>query len=261
MPDEPEQLEGPFVTPYGVDTPISGLPAATVVNPADLIPIVQSGNTLYAPASLFSAVPTGTILDFAGGTAPAGYLLCDGAAVSRTDYSALYAVLGGSSSPWGQGDGTTTFNVPDLRGRTAVGMGLGTGLTDRALGAKGGEEKHALTIAELAAHTHVQNSHNHTQNAHNHTQNAHTHTQVAHSHDVYRTQTTVSGGNVMVPSGTTTNPYATSSETPAINAATAVNIAATATNIAATATNQNTGSNTGHNTMPPFTVVNKIIKA
>jgi hypothetical protein len=64
-------------------------------------------------------------------SARVGCLLCDGSAVSRTTYAALYAALGGASSPWGQGDGTTTFNVPDFRGRAIVGAGAGAGLTAR----------------------------------------------------------------------------------------------------------------------------------
>lgn len=59
--------------------------------------------------------PTGTILPFAGETAPFGYLFCDGSAVSRTDYGALFAVIGTS---YGSGDGSTTFNLPDYRDRT-----------------------------------------------------------------------------------------------------------------------------------------------
>jgi microcystin-dependent protein len=67
-------------------------------------------------------VPTGTILPYAGATAPPGFLLCNGAAVSRTTYAALFAVVAES---FGRGDGANTFNVPDLRGtfaRGAVGV-------------------------------------------------------------------------------------------------------------------------------------------
>lgn len=60
----------------------------------------------------------------------------------------------GNYVPWGKGDGSTTFNVPDLRGRTSIGSGTGSGLTARNLAATGGEETHQLTIGELAAHTH-----------------------------------------------------------------------------------------------------------
>lgn len=58
--------------------------------------------------------PIGTILPFGGTSAPSGYLLCNGAAVSRTTYAALYAVVGNA---FGHGDGSTTFNLPDARGR------------------------------------------------------------------------------------------------------------------------------------------------
>jgi microcystin-dependent protein len=102
-----------------------------------------------------------------GATAPAGYLLCDGAAVSRTTYAALYSALGGASSPWGQGDGSTTFNVPDMRGRAPKGAGQGTGLTNRALGATTGTETHLLTSAEsgVPAHTHGYSGPDNTNNA------------------------------------------------------------------------------------------------
>jgi len=96
-------------------------------------------------------VITGSILPFAAATTPAGYLPCDGAAVSRTTYANLFATIGVA---WGPGDGSTTFNVPDLRGRSPIGDGQGAGLTLRVLGQSGGEEEHALTIAELPSHDH-----------------------------------------------------------------------------------------------------------
>ena len=65
-------------------------------------------------------VPIGSILDFAASTTPANWLVCDGSAVSRTDYGALFAVIG---TTWGAGDGSTTFNVPDLRGRLTIHAG------------------------------------------------------------------------------------------------------------------------------------------
>lgn len=100
-------------------------------------------------------VPIGTILDFAAATAPTGYLVCDGSAVSRTTYAALFAVIG---TTWGAGNGSTTFNVPDLRGRTAIGAGTGTAsdATAHALGSNGGTETHKLTHAQsgVPAHSH-----------------------------------------------------------------------------------------------------------
>lgn len=64
-------------------------------------------------------MPTGSVIPYAGKSAPDGWLLCDGAAVSRTTYADLFAVIG---TTFGSGDGSTTFNLPDLRGRVAVGV-------------------------------------------------------------------------------------------------------------------------------------------
>jgi microcystin-dependent protein len=70
-------------------------------------------------------VPVGTVLTFAGTTAPAGYLLADGSAVSRTTYAALFAAIG---TAWGSGDGASTFHLPDLRGRFLRGVDGGAGV-------------------------------------------------------------------------------------------------------------------------------------
>lgn len=78
-------------------------------------------------------------------------LLCDGRAVSRATYSALFADIG---TAFGAGNGTTTFNLPDMRGRVPGGAGQGVGLTVRAVGANVGEETHTLTVPEMPAHTH-----------------------------------------------------------------------------------------------------------
>lgn len=97
-------------------------------------------------------VPVGTIVAFAGATLPSGWLLCDGSAVSRTTFAALFAVLGGT---WGIGDGLTTFNLPDLQGRVPLGSGAGAGLSPRTITDQGGEETHLLTVAEMPSHRHT----------------------------------------------------------------------------------------------------------
>lgn len=68
-------------------------------------------------------VPTGAILPYGGSSAPSNFLLCDGTAVSRSTYATLFGVIGTS---YGSGNGSTTFNLPDFRGRTTVGAGTGT---------------------------------------------------------------------------------------------------------------------------------------
>jgi microcystin-dependent protein len=93
----------------------------------------------------------GVIQMFAGSTPPAGWLLCDGSAVSRTEYAVLYAAIGDT---WGAGDGSTTFNLPDLRGRAPIGAGHGSGLTNRTLGGNVGSETHTLNANQIPAHTH-----------------------------------------------------------------------------------------------------------
>ena len=65
------------------------------------------------------SLPSGAVQEFAGSTAPEGWLMCDGSAVSRTDYAALYSVIGDT---YGAGDGVDTFNLPDLRGEFVRGL-------------------------------------------------------------------------------------------------------------------------------------------
>lgn len=110
--------------------------------------------------------PAGFIQMYGGSTAPSGWLFCDGSAVSRTTYADLFAIV---STTFGAGDTTTTFNVPDMRGRAPVGVGTGTGggtsgtglptggdaLTARARAAWIGEETHVLTTPEIPSHTHT----------------------------------------------------------------------------------------------------------
>ncbi len=83
------------------------------------------------------------------------WLLCDGSAVSRATFAALFAALNAEGLVYGNGDGATTFNVPDFQGRSPVGSGTGSGLSPRALGATGGEEDHQLITAEMPSHTHT----------------------------------------------------------------------------------------------------------
>lgn len=107
-----------------------------------------------------ASLPAGIVLDFAGSVAPTGYLLCFGQAVSRATYSALFAAIG---TTYGAGDSTTTFNVPDARGRVTAGkddMGgtaasrLTTPVAGATLGATGGAQAHVLVTGEMPAHTH-----------------------------------------------------------------------------------------------------------
>ena len=139
----------------------------------------QGLTQLTGEIKLFASVTASVIqnlgsITYAGGTRYF-WLPCDGSAVSRTVYDDLYDVVGTS---FGDGNGSTTFNVPDFRGRTPVGTGTGTGnnlsdadggseptagsaLTARELGEWGGQETFAIASANLPTHVHAQSEHKH----------------------------------------------------------------------------------------------------
>lgn len=95
----------------------------------------------------------GMVFDWPHASTPAKCLRCDGSAVSRVTYAALFAVIG---TDWGAGDGSTTFNLPPLSGRLRLGEGGGHAVTDT-----GGAETHTLTLAEIPAHAHGVNDAGH----------------------------------------------------------------------------------------------------
>ncbi|MFQ5473714.1 MAG: phage tail protein, partial [Dehalococcoidia bacterium] len=121
------------------------------------VPTEKAVKTYVDANSGGSGVPTGSILAYGSTTAPTGFLKCDGAAVSRATYAALFAIIG---TTFGPGDGSTTFNVPDLNARSPMGAGAETGLTTRTIGNKLG--------AETNTHNHSGGAHTHTIPDHNH---------------------------------------------------------------------------------------------
>lgn len=97
--------------------------------------------------ALKELLPIGELIDIAyDGTPDGPYLHCDGSAISRATYAALFAKLG---TTWGVGDGSTTFNIPDGRGRVRMGAGTGSGLTARTVGDSIGSESYSIS------HTHT----------------------------------------------------------------------------------------------------------
>lgn len=94
--------------------------------------------------------PIGAVMQWFSDVAPANWLLLNGQAVSRTDYSELFALYG---TTFGSGDGSTTFNLPDMRKRVPVGKDSSDSDFD-TLGKTGGEKTHKLTTAELPSHKH-----------------------------------------------------------------------------------------------------------
>jgi microcystin-dependent protein len=112
-------------------TLLTALPASKLALLVDASGNLTAEEITSAQLGDNAVIPSGAIMPYAGASAPTGFLLCDGSAVSRTTYAALFAVLGNTH---GQGDGSTTFNIPDYRGRFLRGtddMGTGAGAAGR----------------------------------------------------------------------------------------------------------------------------------
>lgn len=194
------------------------------------------------------SAPAGTVNTYAGSTAPSGWLLCDGRStgILRATYADLFAVVG---TTYGSGDGSTTFNLPDMRGRVPAGLdNMGGTAASRltatvlsaanTLGATGGTQTHTMTSAEMPSHTHTQNAHTHSQNSHGHTLTG---------DDTYY------GNSYYVPQ--VIRPFYGLSNTTSGGIG-----GTTATNNNTTATNQNTGGGGAHLNTQPTLVLNYIIK-
>lgn len=109
------------------------------------IEIISSGGSITG-----DTLPIGSITAYGKETAPTNWLICDGSAVSRTSYADLFAVIG---TKYGEGDGNTTFNLPNLKGRVPVGLD-GNDTDFNTIGKTGGEKNHTLTITEMPSHDH-----------------------------------------------------------------------------------------------------------
>lgn len=212
----------------------------------------------------------GDIKMTARSVAATGWLMCNGAAVSRATYADLFAAIG---TTHGAGDGTTTFNLPDFRRTFPLGKAdSGTGST---LGGSGGSNN-----AAVVSHNHTQDSHDHTQDAHNHTQDAHGHSADdnhigTHAHAIdgdygNRIAVTVIDGAHRIPVDTGQAGQDVSfsdidddgahNHDITVNGNTATNQATTANNQATTATNQGTGVSATDANMPQFRVLNFMVK-
>ena len=136
-----------------------------------------------ADQTLHTGVPSGGIVAYGGTSAPTNFLLCQGQAVSRTTYSTLFGIIG---TTYGAGDGSTTFNLPNLQGRFPLGKAAaGTGST---LGGTGGALDHTHSNPAhshgISQHTHGMKNHVHGIGSHQHNTPAHEHWVAGHGHSV-----------------------------------------------------------------------------
>jgi microcystin-dependent protein len=176
---------------------------------------VDIDGTINQDGVIGRIAPTGVVLPFAGGTIPAGWLLCAGTAVSRTTYANLFAVIG---TTYGVGDGSTTFNLPDMQSRVPAGVNTSDS-NFVSLNTTGGAATVTLTSSEMPSHTHTQNSHIH---------------HIWHPSYGYI-------GNVSGTFGAVINRNAIGNNTTGLWTATAT-----------TATNQNTGGGGAHSNLQPY---------
>lgn len=133
--------------------------------------ITKKMKTTPVAAGAAASDPAGTVVAYAGTTLPAsGWLLCDGQAVSRSTYSALFTAVG---TKYGAGNGVTTFNVPNLLGRVLVGVDASSTVVTsggaNALAKVSGTENEILSLAQIPSHGHTitdgAGSHTHTTDA------------------------------------------------------------------------------------------------
>lgn len=169
----------------------------------------------------------GVIYPFAGSNPPEGFLLCNGQEISRTEYAALFAVIG---TTYGEGDGSTTFNIPDLQSRVPVGSSV-----DFAIGSTGGEVAHSLTVDELAQHNHK------TGLTDNYGDKCFVVVKGLGSSSTGRTNTSNSGAYKTITANSGASDYEGLDD------------------ITTVAAVQNTGYNKAHNNLQPYQVVNYII--
>lgn len=128
----------------------------TTFNTKNGIEVMGEGST-----SWLEVIPVGSVVMYAGTTAPEGYLICDGSVVSRTTYADLNAFYSVNAYPFGNGDGSTTFTLPNFSSRMPIGAGSGSGLTARTFAQTGGFEGHTISASNLALHEHTLGGHTH----------------------------------------------------------------------------------------------------
>lgn len=194
----------------------------------------------------------GSIFMFAGSTAPEGFLICDGSAVSRTTYSTLYDAIG---DMYGSGDGSTTFNVPDLVGKVAIGVS-----STYLLGSSGGEETHVLTSTEMPTHGHTVPSHGHSNTILATTpQLTHSITQPAFNYN--RPNGTLKNANngIQAYNGTSSVNATRSADLKIANHAAANCTMGGGISDCSAFDTQNTGSGTAHDNMQPYITLNYVI--
>lgn len=217
----------------GSDLEIDGFIGGSVDNgnSEDDVVVIRP-NSPWANLIAESVNPTGSIIQFAGSAAPNGYLICDGNAISRTTYAALFNVIG---TNYGVGDGSTTFNLPNFKGNVAVGYDSSQTEFDQ-LGETGGSKTQTLTTAQLPSHSHSAGS-------------LSTNNTGAHTHPVYKGGNFGSGGSYEAMNGVSSGSSGTANTNSAGNHSHTIS-----------GSTGSQGSGNAHNNLQPYLTVNYLIK-
>jgi microcystin-dependent protein len=209
-------------------------------------------------------VPPGALMPYAASTAPSGWLIANGSAISRSTYAALFSAIG---TTYGVGDGATTFNIPNLQGRVIAGQDASQTEFD-ALGKTGGEKSVTLSVSEMPSHTHTQNAHNHsgsTGSAGTHGHSSSIGTGGSHTHTYTRLSSSVAGrasGTLNTQTGVTSG--SSTSSNGSHNHSISITENGSHTHSVSigntTAVNNDTGGGQAHQNLQPYISLSYIIK-
>ncbi len=247
-------------SPYRVKTDVTGTAWIArdrdmILSTGDRVVVIQQGEIYVVVAKLAGAdlTPIGAITPYAGSAAPTGWLLCNGAAVSRTAYAALFAVCGTS---FGTGDGSTTFNLPNLTNRVPVAAG---GTYARA--ATGGAATVTLTEAQMPSHGHSMSGTANSAGDHGHSGSGSTGSAGGHSHS----DNAASDRSIFPTGGATTAAFASSGTTGSAgdhSHSVSVSVGSGGSHShSLSGTVGSAGSDSAHENMPPYLALTYIVKA
>lgn len=155
VPNSPYLVLSPPTLSLGYTITLPPLPTTPQTNPAPAPVLIDTSGNMSTGASYDYILPAGILMPYGGNVVPNGWLLCNGAAISRTTYAKLFTAIG---TTYGSGDGSTTFNLPNMQGNVPVGVG---GTIGASLGQTGGAATHTLTITEMPSHSHTDSGHAH----------------------------------------------------------------------------------------------------